>query len=73
MLHFMEKFRDRASVVLNGFDRIVFRGILRGLMHPDGMRRHLSRKDVPRRLFGAHVEQTTRALRAPDRRGRECR
>lgn len=63
MLHFMEKFRDRASVVLNGFDRIVFRGILRGLMHPDGMRRHLSRKDVPRRLFGAHVEQTTRALR----------
>lgn len=63
MFHFMEKYRECTSAVLNGFDRIVFRGVLRGLMHPDGMRLHLSRKDVPRRLFGAHVEQTTRALR----------
>jgi hypothetical protein len=63
MLQFIEKYRDRASSVLNGFDRIVFRGILRGLMHPDGMRLHLSIKDVPRRLFGQHVEQTTRTLR----------
>ncbi len=61
MLEFVRKYREKASVVLNGFDRIVSRGVLRGLIHPDGMRRHLSFKDVPRRLFGQHVEQTTHA------------
>ncbi|HPO13437.1 MAG TPA: hypothetical protein PLI09_08335 [Candidatus Hydrogenedentes bacterium] len=64
MLQFIEKYREKAIAVLNGFDRIVFRGILRGLMHPDGMRLHLSRKDVPRRLYGQHVEETTSFLKA---------
>lgn len=36
---------------------------MRGLIHPNGMKRHLSLKDIPRRLFGQHVEQTTQILK----------
>ncbi len=63
MLEFMQKYRDKASSILSGFDRIVFRGLLRSIVHPDGMKRHLSRCDVPRRNFGAHVEETTKKLK----------
>jgi len=63
MCKFIEKYRDKTSSVLSGFDRIVFRGLLRSLVYPEGMKKHLSRRDVPRRLFGAHVEQTTKTLR----------
>lgn len=63
MLEFMKKYQEITSSVLSGFDRIVFRGILRSISFPDGMKRHLSQKDVPRRKFGAHVEKTTAALK----------
>lgn len=63
MRKFMEKYAGIASSVLSGFDRLVFRGYLRSIVHPEGMKRHLSYQDVPRRLFGAHVEKTTNALR----------
>ena len=63
MLEFIRKYRDKTSSILSGFDRIVFRGLLRSLVYPEGMRKHLSRRDVPRRLFGAHAEQTTKILK----------
>lgn len=63
MRQFIAKYQEKATLVLSGFDRIVFRGLLRGLMHPEGMVRHLSLKDVPRRLFGEHVERTTQRLK----------
>jgi hypothetical protein len=63
MLQFMEKHRDKATSILSGFDRVVFRGLLRSLIYPDGMKAHLSRQDVPRREFGAHVEKTTKRLK----------
>lgn len=64
MLEFIRKYRNKTTSVLSGFDRIVFRGLLRSIVYPDGMKRHLSRRDVPRRNFGAHVEQTTKTLKA---------
>lgn len=63
MHEFMKKYHHITSSVLSGFDRIVFRGVLRSISFPDGMKRHLSQKDVPRRLFGTHVEKTTAALK----------
>jgi len=63
MREFMRKYRQSASTILSGFDRIVFRGILRSIVYPDGMKKHLSRQDVPRREFGAHVEKATKTLR----------
>jgi len=63
MLEFIQKYRDKTSSVLSGFDRIVFRGLLRSIVHPEGMKKHLSRCDVPRRNFGVHVEQTTKKLK----------
>lgn len=47
---FIQKHCKVATSVLSGFDCIVFRGILRGLMFLDGMKRHLSYKDAPRRF-----------------------
>ena len=64
MRKFMEKYASIASSVLNGFVRLVFRGYLRSIVHPDGMKRHLSYQDVSRRLFGAHVEKTTPTLKS---------
>lgn len=63
MQEFIRKFEKKASFVLSGFDRVVFRGLLRALIYPDGMKTHLSCKDVPRRHFGQHVERTTEALK----------
>lgn len=62
MHEFIQKYREKATAVLSGFDRIVFRGLLRSLAFLDGMKRHLSQKDVPRRDFAKHVEQTTKSL-----------
>lgn len=64
MLQFIQKYREKANFVLSGFDRVVFRGLLRSIVHPDGMKRHLSRCDVPRREFGVHVKKTTERLKS---------
>lgn len=63
MLEFIRKYREKTSFTLSGFDRVVFRGLLRSIVHPDGMKKHLSRCDVPRREFGAHVNKTTERLK----------
>jgi len=63
MLHFTRKYAEKITGILSGFDRVVFRGILRTLMYLDGMRRHLSRADVPRREFARHVERMTETLK----------
>ena len=64
MLQFIQKYRDKTNFILSGFDRVVFRGLLRNIVHPDGMKRHLSRCNVPRREFGAHVKKTTERLKS---------
>jgi len=42
MLEFMKKYREIPSAILSGFGRIVFRGVLRSIAYPDGMKKHLS-------------------------------
>ncbi len=64
MIEFMRKYGSVATSVLSGFDRVVFRGFIRSLVYPDGMKRHLSHRDVPRREFGTYVTHVTAALKA---------
>lgn len=63
MLDFTRKYGEKIVGILSGFDRVVFRGILRSLMYLKGMKRHLSRSDVPRREFGEHVQRMTEMLK----------
>lgn len=59
----VHKLGARVAAVLSGFDRLVVRGSLRGLSYVEGMKRHLSRADVPRREFGSYVERVTERLK----------
>jgi hypothetical protein len=49
---FMKKYRDKASSLLSGFGRIVFRGLLRLLMYYEGMAEYWSRQGMPHRAVG---------------------
>ena len=42
MERFFERYQDRIVGVLSGFDRLLFRGILRSICHVEGMDRFLS-------------------------------
>lgn len=63
MKEFIAKFGDRISGVLSGFDRLVFRGHLRGIAYTGGMKRYLFANQVPYKDFGAHAEQVTRRIK----------
>ena len=57
MERFIERYQDRVVGVLSGFDRMLFRGILRSICHVGGMDRFLSSQGVLYKDFGAYVNQ----------------
>lgn len=60
---FMTCFADQINGVLSGFDRLVFRGSLRGLEIVEGMGKYLSMGGVLLKDFGEHVEQVSRRVK----------
>ena len=46
MKQFIAKFEPQIQGTLSGFDRVVFRGSLRRLTHPQGMRMYLIRNGL---------------------------
>lgn len=64
MKPFLQKHADLVSGVLTGFDRFVFRGTLRQLCHPKGMKQYLNVKQVLLKEFGKHAEEMTQRIRA---------
>jgi hypothetical protein len=58
MKEFIAKFGDQVSGVLAGFDRLVFRGHLRGISFVKGMKQYLWANQVLNKEFGAHAEKT---------------
>jgi hypothetical protein len=50
--------------VITGFDRLVFHGTLRAIAYGLGMKSYLYHSGVLLKEFGAHVEQTSEALKA---------
>ncbi len=59
MKEFIAKFGNLINGVLSGFDRLVFRGHLRGIAYTSGMERYLFANQVPYKEFGAHAEKIT--------------
>lgn len=64
MQRFIEKHRDKIIGVLSGFDRLIFRGTLRSIAYPDGMKAFLDSRHVLLKEFGAFAERTTEAVKA---------
>jgi len=63
MHEFIAKHQDKIAGTLSGFDRLVFRGHLRSIGHPDGMMSYLWTNQVLLKNFGDHVEKVTERLK----------
>jgi hypothetical protein len=63
MKEFIAKFGDQINGVLCGFDRLVFRGHLRGISYVTGMERYLWANQVLKKEFGEHAEKATERLK----------
>jgi hypothetical protein len=63
MHEFIAKHQDKIAGTLAGFDRLVFRGHLRSISHPQGMMRYLWVNNVFLKNFGDHVEKVTQRLK----------
>jgi hypothetical protein len=64
MKEFIAKHQAQILGVVSGFDRLVFRGTLRGLAYAEGMRRYLNAQHVLLKDFGPHVEEVSGRLKA---------
>jgi hypothetical protein len=63
MLEFIAKHQGKIAGTLSGFDRLVFRGHLRSIGHPDGMMSYLCTNQVLLKNFGDHVQKVTERLK----------
>src|ERR1700716_4220406 len=63
MHEFIAKHQDKIAGTLSGFDRLVFRGHLRSIGHPQGMMSYLWTNQVYLKNFGDHVEMVTKRLK----------
>ena len=63
MRHFIAAFNDQIRGVVSGFDRLVFRGCLRRLMHPDGMRMYLIQNSILCKHYQDHVKKISQDVK----------
>jgi hypothetical protein len=63
MHEFIAKHQDKIAGTLSGFDRLVFRGHLRSIGHPQGMMSYLWTNQVYFKNFGDHVEIVTHRVK----------
>lgn len=59
MQSFIQKHSDKILGVLNGWDRLVFRGTLRAIAHLEGLRRFLWRAQILMKNWKAYTTETT--------------
>lgn len=72
MKQFIQRHGDKITGILSGFDRIVFRGTLRRISFPDGMKSYLDQNHVLLKHFGDHAQSVTKRIReASERSARE--
>src|SRR5438876_7884475 len=62
MKAFLGKCGDVVRGVLNGFDRLFFRGTLRNLSYPRGLQNYLWANRIPYKDFAQHSETVTEQL-----------
>ena len=63
MERFIQRFGEKIIGVLNGFDRLVFRGTLRSIAYPRGLGGFLWHKQVKLKDFGKYVYQVCEKVR----------
>ena len=63
MKRFIQRFADKITGVLSGFDRLVFRGTLRYIAHRGGMMDFLYNKKVLLKEFGSFAQEATERLK----------
>ena len=63
MNEFIARYKDKIAGTLSGFDRLVFRGMLRAINFVEGMRHYLHANDVLLKCFKPHVEGVTERIR----------
>jgi hypothetical protein len=71
MERFIQRFGEKIIGVLNGFDRLVFRGTLRSIAYPFGMKGFLWHKQVKLKDFGSYVQKVTHAVKEASCRAAE--
>lgn len=64
MNRFIQRFSDKITGVLNGFDRLIIRGTLRRIAYARGMKGFLWHRQVLLKDFRSYVERITKELRA---------
>jgi len=60
---FIQRFQDKITGVLSGFDRIVIRGTLRRIVFVEGMKALLWHKQILLKQFGGWAEKLTEQLK----------
>jgi hypothetical protein len=63
MHEFIAKHQDKIAGTLSGFDRLVFRGHLRSIGHPQGMMSYLWASQILLKNFADHVEEVSERLK----------
>jgi hypothetical protein len=63
MERFIQRFEEKIIGVLNGFDRLVFRGTLRSIAYPRGLGGFLWHKQVKLKDFGKYVYEVCEKVR----------
>src|SRR5438093_10160829 len=64
MERFVTRYQDRIAGILTGFDRMLFRGTLRSISHPNGAEIWLSSRHVLLKDFAAFAQKLTADLKA---------
>jgi hypothetical protein len=60
---FIQRFGDKITGVLSGYDRLVLRGSLLAIVFPEGMKRVLRLKDILLKDFGRWAENMTKQVK----------
>lgn len=72
MMNFVRQLADRVIGVLSGFDRLLFRGMLRSVVDARGLNGYLYGAGVPMAKFKEHAQEVTHRLQEESlRRARE--
>src|SRR4051812_19839553 len=64
MKQFIAKFETQMQGTLSGFDRVLFRGSLRRLTHPEGMKMYLIQNKLLCKHYKDHVKEVSACLQA---------
>lgn len=63
MKQFIAKFQDQIQGTLTGFDRVLFRGSLRRLTYPEGMKMYLIQNGILCKQYTDHVTKVSQDLK----------